>query len=1153
MITVPMRASRRGWERLYSFRVMVVLVAATSAMACSQSAPPAPNPPGVTGATPAGSPSAPPMPPQGSPAAAAQTAPPALAVPMAEESPQNQIRLWVLLPAAPHLEDRDVNVPAAPGAVLPGDPVRGPNAAAGMLLPWVPPSALVDDRFLQMNFSQEKILSQQARRHPAGLVSTADEIIPEPITKMESFADGLAEIKRRLLKAKASGHGGSSVDHEADMFDQLVGNASSVSDLVSTRSFQPEKQFRLLGLFGEHATEAVPVLIRLVRQHFETPERSPLGYRGLIECAQALANIGSPSADALKVLLREGTTAEKTFAIAVIGLLGEQAAACVPELLTLLDSQDPAMVDAALWGLAAVGPPAIDAVPRVVRALEQDQALTPKAAGVLFSVGPAAADETLKLVEAGPSPARLPAIYVLGTIGKENPRVVATLGRLLDESDSLVQNTAIVALAELGEAAKPVVPKLVSQLRGPHAQAAAKTLGSLGNTAAAAVPDLVQMAATATVMRPLQGHETHKAIIQHRLVALDAIASIGAADAASVTALAKLLQDPRIEGQYSEHLQAQLRGHVAKTLGKLGRAAVPAIPQLIASIERPVVLSPASGRNGEEAKGFDIDHTVVRKNSTNHHQYRASVKLVALMALGEIGDPSPSVLEICTKCLQDPDPAIRMVAAKALVEFIQPKEPLVKLVKETIRQHAYNANLAKLYPSGEPAPPAISYSPNKHDEGFVLYLAFQAAAALGNSSIPAMIEVANASDMDRDGWEPALFALAAIGPNSPEARLCLTRMSLERDSSVTGPYHDRDVGQQALASLPESPRDHVQALLQLVEEDGYAKSAIEALAKCGSDAAVAVPKLTEHLKSENVNLRIAVVKTLAAMGTDADGVQPALLAAMKDDEWRVRQVAFEGLCRMGPAAAPHAAILMDYASRYPGGFGGNPSGYYLANLGTDVLLPVILPKLGKEQSARQLLGDLSFRNRRRLKGEANAKLLASYLTDENVEVRRLVAGTLRMEMGEEARPVLDAIKKAARDKDAEVSWQACMLLLELLPLDEAVAAAPPAGKADPLKGKIDQVVTRLLAPVAPGPPPEETLKLMPTLRQEASAGYWVRSLKNSDPRVRFVAAWICQLRHGPSESVVKSVIEDRKTTPQLKAFAEQMLQQIERSRAEYGP
>ncbi len=255
---------------------------------------------------------------------------------------------------------------------------------------------------MRLNFSRETPLSQQAHRHPADLLRHSNAKVPEPIAKMESFAEGLAEIKRRWLSASGNRDSLDSLAHEAEQFDRMVGDAKSVTDLVdglkSGRVFQVAELVRLLGLFGEHASDAPPTLVKLVRQHFEKPERGVLGYQGLAEWAQALANIGPASTAELKVLLREGKDSERTFAIVVVGLLGERAALCLPELIALLDSEDPAVVDSALWGLAAVGPAAADAVPRVMLAPEKNPAVSPKVAGVLYSIGPAAADETLKLV-----------------------------------------------------------------------------------------------------------------------------------------------------------------------------------------------------------------------------------------------------------------------------------------------------------------------------------------------------------------------------------------------------------------------------------------------------------------------------------------------------------------------------------------------------------------------------------------------------------------------------------------------------------------------------------------------------------------------------------------------------------------------------------
>lgn len=243
---------------------------------------------------------------------------------------------------------------------------------------------------------------------------------------------------------------------------------------------------------------------------------------------------------------------------------------------------------------------------------------------------------------------------------------------------------------------------------------------------------------------------------------------------------------------------------------------------------------------------------------------------------------------------------------------------------------------------------------------------------------------------------------------------------------------------------------------------------------------------------------------------------------------------------MGPAAAPHAASLVEYVVNQ----GEFDDEQCLYSLGSEAILRSILPQMGKSESYRQMYFNLTFLSHDFCRGEQSARLLAEHLGDSSVEVRQMVAGTLR-EMGEEARPVLDDVKKSARDEDPEVAWFAAMTLLALLPLDDVLAAVPDPGTADPLKGEADQIVSRLLVP---GQLSEETRKMMATLRHDAPRGYWVHSLRNPNPRIRFLATCICELGDRPRESVLKSVLEDEQTTPDLKSRVEQMLEQTEQSR-----
>lgn len=210
---------------------------------------------------------------------------------------------------------------------------------------------------------------------------------------------------------------------------------------------------------------------------------------------------------------------------------------------------------------------------------------------------------------------------------------------------------------------------------------------------------------------------------------------------------------------------------------------------------------------------------------------------------------------------------------------------------------------------------------------------------------------------------------------------------------------------------------------------------------------------------------------------------------------------------------------------------------HLARIGPDAVLPAFVDQMATDEYLQEVFFFMFVMGSGRLSEEQSAETLAEHLSDEDVEMRQLAVQALR-KMGNKARIVVDDIKKAANDKDVSVSWNASLTLLSVLPFEEAVAAAPPRGKNDQLKGEIDQIVSQILVS---DKPTQELWKRLSVIRKQGSVGYWVRSLNDSDPRVRIVAVLICQPDNAAKRHVLRSVVEDQKANPELRRFAELML------------
>lgn len=145
--------------------------------------------------------------------------------------------------------------------------------------------------------------------------------------------------------------------------------------------------------------------------------------------------------------------------------------------------------------------------------------------------------------------ARLAAIYVIETLGKDATPAAEALIRSLDDQDSFVRWGAARALGEMAPAgaatAAPLLAKLVNDRRMDTRSAAVLTLTRYGPEAKAAAPDLA---------RALSQND-----IGLRLLVMRALGAIGPGAKVAVPGLVKALTLP----------DAQLRAQAARTLGAI--------------------------------------------------------------------------------------------------------------------------------------------------------------------------------------------------------------------------------------------------------------------------------------------------------------------------------------------------------------------------------------------------------------------------------------------------------------------------------------------------------------------------------------------------------------------------------------------------------
>jgi HEAT repeat protein len=209
------------------------------------------------------------------------------------------------------------------------------------------------------------------------------------------------------------------------------------------------------------------------------------------------------------------------------------------------------------------------------------------------------------------------AAEVLGTIGPDARDASASLLSALDDPDTYVQGVAAFSIPQVQTPAKDAVPPLTKLLRTQHVVPATRAPGEYKGEAKAALTELLVILQDES--RPTED----------RWNAARTIGKIGPAAIESLPVLIELTKDK----------EATIREHCAEAIGDVGPTAVDGIPALIECLDDPA--------------------TRVRRDSVR--------------SLGYIGEASAPAVPKILKLLTDKEELVRHAARDAL-RIIAPDE-----------------------------------------------------------------------------------------------------------------------------------------------------------------------------------------------------------------------------------------------------------------------------------------------------------------------------------------------------------------------------------------------------------------------------------------------------------------------------------------------
>jgi HEAT repeat protein len=335
-----------------------------------------------------------------------------------------------------------------------------------------------------------------------------------------------------------------------------------------------------LGQIGPPASAAIPALNMLLGRK---------GKYGVFEdsdvIVEALGKIGVPPiAKLLDVFLREA----KSGAAYDLSRLGPKAKAAIPSLRgALTDQRLQVRIDAAV-ALVFIAPPAPEAVPVLIDALEhhpEEGYQVPEALGRLGPDAKAALPTLIGLVRGGTPGSG--DVEALAQVDPEGKVCVPALVTALGDKDPSVSDAAARALGLLGPAASEAIPALAATLKRDFMQpfenegsplvAAAKALGRIGPDARSAIPALIR-ALQVRHFVPAGGDlgmEQDQVDYKAAIAAAQVLGSFGPEAKASVPTLIDVLR-----AREKDDDNWEVRREAALALGRIGPDATAAVPVL---------------------------------------------------------------------------------------------------------------------------------------------------------------------------------------------------------------------------------------------------------------------------------------------------------------------------------------------------------------------------------------------------------------------------------------------------------------------------------------------------------------------------------------------------------------------------------------------
>jgi HEAT repeat protein len=742
-----------------------------------------------------------------------------------------------------------------------------------------------------------------------------------------------------------------------------------------------ERVEAMVGLteLGPKAAPAVPKLIKaLLVADKNLTEEQREDLR--LNSMLALGEIKGPAIKALGELTAEKDPSHRYYVIWAIGMIGADAKELAPNIIAALGDKDDSVRRKAAFALGRVAADPELAIAELAKILkDKEEDVRHAAAEGLSKYGDKAVPTLMEVLKTGGADAQRLAGFALGEVGSDAKAAVPDLQKIMIGKDQSHNEVHWTAQA-LAKIGKAALPAFSAAIKDDRETIRQAALSHLGQMKGDGVELLVDGLGDKRV--------------DVRRLSAQVLNGLQVSDKSVVIALAFALKD-------DDDIVKVSAANALQNLGVGAKLAAPYLRKALADLNQEVRVSAFYALQG---MGEDAQKALLANLESKDNKVRVNTACLMIHVGLEIKNAVP----ILRDGLKEKDVAVRVQAAHALAQAQQEVDKILPVLSEGL----------------------------KHQKVAIRSQSLQGLQMLqqkATSVVPAVLTLL--ADPDANLRQQAVWTLQQLR-GDPEIVVPAVAKLLKDDNA--------QVRITAVQILPQYGSKAIAHIIDLIgdKEESVRQQAIWALHNIQGDLSSALPILTKVLKSDNQQVRQAVIHLLPRTGEK--GV-PFILDALKDKEENTRiaaAAAIQNLGNQGKKAAPGIAqMLVDMVAKDPSGSVRLQVVYALLSQGPEsVKMLVDTANKGKNADVRKtVLQGMSHWGRGFSGHDQVLPFLIDCLKEEEAEMRWTACRGL-LNMGATAKPALPQLKAALQDKDANVRVHAMNALANIGPEGQSAIA-----------------------------------------------------------------------------------------------------------------